>query len=124
MKYPLTVTLLANGLPSGPTRMDVAAGTTMNRIDPSANWPFQSSASLFGVWFDNVSVLNDFLIGSLSVVTPYNSYVLNHVPFCVYVGDTWPQAPVGLVHGVAPYQVDDHSWVLFSVLFERPVISK
>lgn len=120
-RYLTKVTLLANGLPSGTLTLELSPDRTkvMQEFPPSSNWPFRNAASTFRLWIEDISYLNNFLYGYMSVLTPYNAIIMHQMPFCVYVGDEWPQAPTGIAHSLKPYEIDDNQFVLFSVLFEK-----
>lgn len=120
--FEFNLTLLANGAPSGKTyiKMIPGGGLSYETFPPSSNRPFQNSAWQYKVCTSEVSYVNDFVYGYMSVYDAIGRPVMNRVPFCAYAGDQWIQAPVGMVHATVPDIADDGSYFLYTVLIEKP----
>lgn len=119
-EFEFKMTLLANGEPSDAARIVVTThALTYATFPPSGNGPFKSAAYTWAVQVTEVTCVNNFLYGYMTIVDWCNRPVMNCVPFCAYIGDVWPQAPVGIVHGAKPDCVEG-SFILYTVIIERP----
>lgn len=120
-EFTFKMTLLANGNASGPAYVAVVPGDghVIAEFSPSGAMPFRSAAHTWRVQVMKASVIGDFLCGYMNVCDVMNMPVMSHVPFCAYIGNTWPQAPVGIVHAVKPFEYDG-GYTLFSVIIEKP----
>lgn len=120
-EFTFKMTLVVNGNSSGAAHVVVVPGEgyTVAEFAPSSVSPFQNAAWTWRVQVMKCSVIGDFLCGYMTVCDASNQPVMSHVPFCAYIGDYWPQAPVGIVHGVKPFAYDDGGYMLFSVIIEK-----
>lgn len=90
-----------------------------NEFPPSDYWPFNRPSSPFAVDLFKISRLNDFALGFVNVYDVNRWPIATAVPFAAYVGDEWPQAPVGLVHFTRRVEMVEGKTVDFSLLIER-----
>lgn len=119
-EFKFKMTLIANGNASGPAYVTVEPGDGYVVVDfaPSGARPFQNAAWPWRVQVFKTTVVGNTLCGYMTVCDANNLPVMTHVPFCAYIGDVWPQAPVGIVHAVKPFHYDD-GHMLFSVIIEK-----
>lgn len=120
-EFTFKMTLVANGNSSGPVHVVVVPGEGHSIADfaPSGVSPFQNAAWTWQVQVFKCTVIGNMLCGYMTVCDANRLPVMSHVPFCAYIGEHWPQAPVGIVHGVKPFEYDD-GYTLFSVIIEKP----